>query len=160
MPNQFINHHTLDLMKTVMPYMHPRMQKSIEVISKAEEFMDTFHSPAPEGQLSAMSLNSGGVDIEDILLQLKSASTKNEQDTIDNMINIMKMQKLLQGYRSFMQAKQAAQNTQSKGQPSAASGQAPQNSQDTLMEFLMSQLSPEQKSNFENINMVLNAMNN
>lgn len=94
--------------------------------------------------------------MEDILLQLKNAGTKKEQETIDNMINILKMQKLLQGYRSFMQTKQAAQNTQSPN----ASGQTSGGSSDTLMEFLMSQLSPEQKSNFENINMVLNAMNN
>lgn len=157
MPNhEFINHHTLELMKSILPYMNPRIQKSIEVASKAEELMNTFHSPAPAGELSAMSLSGGGFEMEDILLQLKNAGTKKEQETIDNMINILKMQKLLQGYRSFMQTKQAAQNTQSPN----ASGQTSGGSSDTLMEFLMSQLSPEQKSNFENINMVLNAMNN
>ena len=78
--------------------------------------------------------------METFLLQMRSLSNKRESEMIDNMLHFIKMQKLLTAYRSFMSTK-------------------PENS-DNLMEFFLSQMAPEQKANFENINMMFNAMNN
>ncbi len=177
MPNfTFMNHHQLDLMKAALPYLAPRMQKSINVMSIAEELVSTIQSPQPTPELSAMSLSSGNASMEDILSQIKPVCNRQEQELIDNMVNVMKMQKLFQGYSSFMATRQAANlaNTVSAAEgktDGAQNNTHSQNfgnqshsgfggSQDTLMEFLMSQLAPEQKSNFENISMVLNSLNN
>lgn len=149
MPRQeFINHHSLDLLKAALPYMHPRIQKSVEVLSMADEFINMIQTPEPSSDLSTMSISSSPPDMEEILQQLKSVSNKQEQDMIDSMSGIIKMQKMMQNYRSFMTAN-----------PVSALG-AGSSSQDTMMQFLMSQLSPEQRSNFENMSAILNAMNN
>lgn len=152
MPQEFINHHSLELMKAALPYMHPRMQKSVEVMSKAEELMSMVQTPGPSSDLSAMSFQATApASIEDVLLQIKSVGTKREQEMIDNMTNILRMQKMMQSYRSFMNMKKLS----SPGNTSPTGS----SSQDTMMEFLLSQLTPDQKSNFENISIVLNAMN-
>lgn len=151
MANQnFVNQHNLNLLKTALPFLSPNIQKSVEVISKADEFVSMVKSPVPAGELSTMSL-SAPMDMESVLMHLKSASNKNEQELIDNMINIMKMQKMMQSYRSFMKARPSSESSDSSGSSS---------SQDTMMEFLLSQLNPDQRGNFENISVVLNAMNN
>lgn len=149
MPRQeFINQHSLELLKAVLPYMNSRIQKSVEVVSKADEFINMMQTPEPSSDLSTMSISSSPPDVEEVLQQLKSVSNKQEQDMIDNMSNVIKMQKMMQTYRSFMTAN-----------PAAALG-AGTSSQDTMMQFLLSQLSPEQRSNFENMSAILNAMNN
>ncbi|MSS62393.1 hypothetical protein [Velocimicrobium porci] len=150
--HSFLNHHTIEMMKTALPYMNPQAQKSIEVLVKTEELLDTVHVLEQPSELSACNVNKEPFDMEAMLLQMKQVGTKKEQETIDSLLNFMKMQKLLQAYSLFINKKQT---TDSNSETKDASG-----SQDTLMEFLMSQLSPEQKSNFENINLVLNAMNN
>lgn len=149
MPNQgFINHHSLELLKAALPYMNPQIQKSVEVVTKADEFINMLQSPGPSSDLSTMSISPDQMNFEDVLQQLKAVSNKNESEMLDNVTNLLKMQKMIQSYRSFMNTKQTS------------SQNASTNSQDTMMEFLLSQLTPEQKSNFENINIVLNAMNN
>lgn len=145
---QFINHHNLELLKVALPYMNPQIQKSVEVVTKADEFINMMQSPGPSSDLSTMSISPNQMDLEEILQQLKSVSNKNEQDMLDNMTNIIKMQKMIQSYRSFMQAKQPTDSNKVDS------------SQDTMMEFLLSQLTSDQKSNFDNISVVLNAMNN
>ncbi len=150
----FFNHHNLDLLKVALPYMNPRIQKSVEVLTKADEFVSTMQSPGPSSELSTMSISSNPPDLEEILLQLKPVSNKKEQDLIDNMSNVLKMQKMLQSYRSFTRAAQASGSDNTSGSSNSVF------SQDMMTQFLLSQLSPEQKSNFENINVVLNSMNN
>ncbi|MFA9462721.1 MAG: hypothetical protein ACERKN_00355 [Velocimicrobium sp.] len=149
MPKQeFVNHHNLDLLKVSLPFMNPRIQKSVEVLSKADEFINMMQSPIKSSDLSTMSLSSNQPDLEELLQQLKAVSSKHEQEMIDNMSNAIKMQKMFANYRAFMGTKQATASNSSAS------------SQDTMMEFFLSQLTPEQRSNFENINVVLNAMNN
>lgn len=150
--SSFLNHHHIDMLKTAIPYMNPQAQKSVEVLVKTEELMDTVHLLEQPSELSACNVNKEPFDMEAMLLQMKQIGTKKEQETIDNLLGFMKMQKLLQAYRLFM-------NTNSKT-ASDTNNKESSSSQDTMMEFLMSQLNPEQKANFENINMVLNAMNN
>lgn len=170
----FLNRHNLDLMRAALPYMKPQVQKSIEIISKADELMAAIDSPEPEEGLSAASLGNAAFDLEAMLSQIRSIGTPKEQEQIDTLLNFMKMQKLLQGYRTFLNAKQksehASGNFSSGGSSSGASAKsqgdnhAPEgsnlfgSSNDTLMEFLMSQLSPDQKSSFDSMNMMFQAM--
>lgn len=150
--HSFLNHHNIEMMKTALPYMNPQAQKSIEVLVKTEELLDTVHVLEQPSELSACNVNKEPFDMEAMLLQMKQIGTKKEQETIDNLLNFVKMQKLLQAYSLFINKKQASNSSSETKETSS--------SQDTLMEFLMSQLSAEQKANFENINLVLNAMNN
>lgn len=150
--SSFLNHHSIDMLKTAIPYMNPQAQKSVEVLVKTEELMDTIHILEQPSELSACNINKEPFDMEAMLMQMKEIGTKKEQETIDNVLGFIKMQKLMQAYNLFM-------STNKKANPDSNTKET-SSSQDTLTEFLMSQLSAEQKANFENINLVLNAMNN
>lgn len=150
--SSFLNHHNIDMLKTAIPYMNPQAQKSVEVLVKTEELMDTIHILEQPSELSACNINKEPFDMEAMLMQMKEIGTKKEQETIDNVLGFMKMQKLMQAYNLFMNTNKKTNSDSNTKETSS--------SQDTLTEFLMSQLSAEQKANFENINLVLNAMNN
>lgn len=154
----FLNHHNIEMMKTVLPYMNPQAQKSFEVLVKTEDLLNTVHVLEQPSELSACDVNKSPIDMEAMLLQMKQIGTKKEQETIDTLLNFMKMQKLLQSYNLFMKTQQNASSSQKQTETHETKENS--NSQDTLMQFLISQLSPEQKTNFENINSVLNTMNN
>lgn len=150
--SSFLNHHSIDMLKTAIPYMNPQAQKSVEVLVKTEELMDTIHILEQPSELSACNINKEPFDMEAMLMQMKEIGTKKEQETIDNVLGFIKMQKLMQAYNLFMSTNKKANSDSNTKETSS--------SQDTLTEFLMSQLSADQKANFENINLVLNAMNN
>lgn len=144
--NPIFDSHYIEIMKTALPYMNPQAQKSVEILVKTEELIEAVQTLEDPGELSAASIKKETVDPEIMLNQIKALCTKDEQVMIDNLLNIISMQKLIQGYQSFTTLKQ-----------NSSSGNNPSN--DRLMEFLLTQLSPDQKNNFDSINMVLNTMN-
>ncbi len=148
--HSIFNSHYLEIMKAALPYMNPQAQKSVEILVKAEELMDAVHTFENAGELSAASIRREHVEPEVILNQIKSLCTKEEQVMIDNLLNIITMQKLIQGYRTFTALQQSSSGNGSSNNSSP---------NDRLMEFLLAQLTPEQKNNFDSLNMVLNTMN-
>lgn len=134
-----MDQHNIEMIKAALPYMNPRTQKSFEILVKTDELMNTIQG-LDDAELSACDVKPNSIDVETFLIQMKALSNKRETELIDNMLHFIKMQKLLTAYRSFMTAK-------------------PENSEN-LMEFFLSQMAPEQKANFENVSLMLNAMNN
>lgn len=134
-----MDQHNIEMVKAALPYMNTRTKKSFEILIKTDELMNTVQS-MESAELSACDVKPNSIDMEAFLMQMRALSNNREGEMIDNMLHFIKMQKLLTAYRSFMTAK-------------------PENS-DNLMEFFLSQLAPEQKANFENINMMFNTMNN
>lgn len=144
--NSIFNSHYIELMKAALPYMNPQAQKSVEILVKTEELMDAVQTFDDVSELSAANLRRENAEPEIVLNQIKALCTKEEQVMIDNLLNIITIQKLIQGYRSF--------TTLQQNSPDSS-----HSSNDRLMEFLLAQLTPEQKNNFDSINMVLNTMN-
>lgn len=142
--NSLFNHHNIELLTAALPYMNPSVRQSVQVVAKAEELHHTMHSPE-SAELSAQEVK-GTPDMEGMLHQLKGFCNKREQDFVDTILNYMMAQRLFHSYRSFMSTKKPAEN--GSGNPS-----------DYMMEFLLSQLSNEQKGNFENMSMMFNTMN-
>lgn len=134
-----MDQHNIEMIKAALPYMNSRAQKSFEILIKTDELRNTMQN-LDSKELSACDVKPNSIDMETFLLQMRSLSNKRESEMIDNMLHFIKMQKLLTTYRSFMNTK-------------------PENA-DSLMEFFLSQMAPEQKANFENMNMMFNAMNN
>ena len=145
------NSHYLEIMKAALPYMHPQAQKSVEILVKAEEFVEAVQTFEDTSELSAASIRREQVEPEVILNQIKSLCTKEEQVMIDNLLNVITMQKLIQSYRSFLSLQKNVSDKAVSGNPTSPN--------DRLMEFLLTQLTPEQKNNFDSLNMVLNTMN-
>lgn len=144
--NSIFNSHYMEIMKTALPYMNSKAQKSVEILIKTDELFEAVQTLEEPSQLSAASIKRENVDTEVMLNQIKGLCTKEEQAVIDNLLNVITMQKLIQGYHSFSALKQNSSDKNSS-------------SNDRLLEFLLAQLTPEQKTNFDNINMVLNTMN-
>ena len=144
--HSIFNSHYLEIMKAALPYMPPQAQKSVEILVKAEEFLEAVHTFEDTSELSAASIRREQVEPEIILNQIKSLCTKEEQNMIDNLLNIITMQKLIQNYHTFISL-----------QKNVLGNSASSNEQ--LMEFLLTQLTPEQKNNFDSLNMVLSTMN-
>lgn len=134
-----MDQHNVEMIKAALPYMNSRTQKSFEILVKADELRNTIQN-LDSKELSACDVKPNSIDMETFLLQMRSLSNHRESEVIDNLLHFIKMQKLLGAYRSFMNTK-------------------PENS-DNMMDFFLSQLTPEQKSNFENMSMMFHAMNN
>lgn len=149
--HSIFNSHYLEIMKSALPYMTPQAQKSVEILVKAEEFIEAVLTFEDASELSAASIQREQAEPEVILNQIKSLCTKEEQSMIDNLLNIISMQKLIQNYRSFLSLQK---NVSGKTAPDSSSSP-----NERLMEFLLTQLTPEQKNNFDSLNMVLNTMN-
>lgn len=145
------NSHYLEIMKAALPYMNPQAQKSVEILVKAEELVEAVQTFEDTSELSAASIRREHVEPEVILNQIKSLCTKEEQVMIDNLLNVITMQKLIQNYRTFLSLQKNAADKTASGNPALPN--------DRLMEFLLTQLTPEQKNNFDSLNMVLNTMN-
>ena len=149
--HSIFNSHYLEIMKTALPYMNLQAQKSVEILVKTEELIEAVQTLEEPLELSAASLKREHAEPEIILNQIKALCTKEEQVMIDNLLNIITMQKLIQGYRAFTSLQQ--NSTGNTNSTNTTSGN------DRLMEFLLTQLTPEQKNNFDSLNMVLNTMN-
>lgn len=133
-----MDQHNIEMVKAALPYMNASAQKSFEILIKTDELMNTIQN-LDNTELSACDVKPDSIDMEAFLTQMRALSNKQESEIIDNLLHFIKMQKLLTAYRSFMRTK-------------------PENS-DNLMDFFLSQMAPEQRANFENISMMMNAMN-
>jgi uncharacterized protein (UPF0305 family) len=126
------------MIRAALPYMKPRTQKAFEILVKTDELMNTIQN-LDTAEISTLDIKPTTFDMEAFLTQMRTLSNQNESEMIDNLLHFIKMQKLLTAYKSFMTAK-------------------PENTDD-FMDFFLSQMAPEQKANYENINMMFQAMN-
>lgn len=177
-PNFQITNHTLDILRAAVPYVNPNTQNSMNVILKATELVDTVRD-VQEPDLSACDLNQEPFDPEVLLMNLRPVCYQPELDIVDMILNFLKARKIYQAYQTFntdtVQAAQMDQrqenynyNTEESSQEDNEStqnqatnqtnAQANNNHDNGMMNFLLSQLSPEQRSTFDTFQMFLNSM--
>ncbi len=151
--NQFIDEHTINIFKAALPYTRPQMQSGMNVLLKANDLMSTVQEMNNPGELQSMELNSEQRDPEMLLTSIRSACLPAEVEMVDTILNFIKARKIFNAYQSYnqniLQAAEIDKNKRSGGE-----------NRNGLMDFLMSQLSPEQRSTFEMFNMVMNTMSN
>ena len=149
--NQLVDEHTINIFKAALPHVDPQMQGSMNVILKANDLMSTVQEISNPGELLAMDLNSEPKDPELLLTSIRSACLPREMEMIDTILNFVKARKIFNAYQSYnqniLQAAEMDKNKRNNG-----------DNRNGLMDFLMSQLSPEQRSTFEMFNMVMNSM--
>ncbi len=149
--NQFVDEHTINIFKAALPYVGPQVQGGMNVILKANDLMNTFQDMNVPGELSAMGLNNEPKDPELLLTSIRGACLPREAEMIDNMLNFIKARKIFNAYQSYnqniLQAAETDKNKKNSG-----------DNNNGLLDFLMTQLSPEQRSTFEMFNMVMNSM--
>lgn len=170
--NFLVDDHALNIFKAAMPHVQPQAQTGMNVLLKANELMETIEELTHPGELSAMEINEENHTPEDLLLSIKEVCTPRENEMVDMMLNFFKARKIYTAYQDYgSQVLQAAQVNQNQNQTRGrnpfnmgnlfgmgANGFNSANSP-TMMDMIMSLLSPEQRNMFEMMNMMMSTMN-
>lgn len=151
--NQFIDEHVVNIFQAALPYVGVQAQSSMNVILKANDLMSSMQEISNPGELLAMDIGNEQRDPELLLTGIRSACLPAEVEIVDMMLNFMKARKIFNAYQSYnqniLQTAEMDRNKKNNG-----------GERNGFMEFLMSQLSPEQRNTFEMLNMVMNSMPN
>lgn len=138
--------HAMDIMRAAMPHLNTPAKNSVELLIKTGELLETASSLGKEGSLSACSTGNEPIDMEALLLHVQEVCNSTEKETVTMLLNFIKARKLYNTYQSYRGQFSGSLGENEPGTPS-------------MMEFMMSQLPPEQKSTFDNLSMILNTVN-
>lgn len=156
MDNTTMKHtsHVLDIIRAALPYVPSRTRNSMEVAIKTGELAESFSSVGQVAELEACDLENESVDMEGLLLSMQSVAIGPERDMLSTIFNFYKTRSMYQAYQAFRQ-----NNPTPELSAASIGNNAPNGMNSQLFQFLMSQLSPEQKSTFENISALMRANN-
>lgn len=142
------------MLKAALPYVMPESRRAIEIMLQADALIHTARRQNDE----PYSLEAADISLdnhpaappftpnpETMLQSIREYCTPKEADLIQTILNVLQANRLFRGYREFQKSHPAADLT--------AAGSSSPSSQ--LMEFLLSQLAPEQKSTFEQFQQIM-----
>lgn len=133
----------IDMLRTVIPYTAPDVRKPIQILLQVQELSEYIQGNK-DPELEACDLDNVG-DIEGMMESLRQYCTVKEKDTVDLVLNYVRAQRMYQTYRGY-----AASTGKQKNDSYSDNG-------NNMMEFLMSQLSPEQQKMFAQMSTMMNA---
>lgn len=145
---QNANKHTLELVEASIPHLNGKARKSMELVLKASELLDTLHELPKASDLSACELEDDSVNLESLLLGIQNICTNSEKELIHMLLNFTKAQSIYRSYQSTIRK---------KGENPDAPDASPPNFS-SMLDFLTASMTPEQKSQFENMSMLLQMM--
>ncbi len=129
----------LDMLRAAMPYAAPNLRKPIQVIIQAEELASFIQDKDEGADINACDMKSVG-DVEGMMESLREFSVGAERETIDMILNFVRVQKMYKMYRMYMQTVDKASN----------------NGNSQMMDFLMANLTPEQQNTFSQMSAMMN----
>jgi hypothetical protein len=126
------------MMRAALPYTSGRGRHALDLLLQADALLGTIRGGVSD-ELEACETQG---DSEEMLLQMQEFCTPKESDFIQMILNFRKADHIFRNYREFVSSKHTEENqTDLHAAELGGSGQ--------IMEFLMSQLSPEQRQLFE-----------
>lgn len=161
----------LSMLRAAIPYVSPESRHAMEIILQTDTLIHLAKN-GPECELSSCGLDEekppdAVANAEALLLHIKEFCTPKETETISLILNFIHADRLFKSYKEFagthpdmLQAADVTPNSSSpieilfqmiNGIGGMTNGK--ENGQNYMMEFLMSQLSPEQKAIFEQLNL-------
>lgn len=147
--------HIITIVKAAFPYLDSQSQQSMDLFLKTGELLETFHSLNQEGSVTALSIRKESIDLEALLTAIRDVCYKREQEFIDIILNFYKAKNLFSTYSTLASAMSSqGNNTDNANNLGSMFGM---DSNSNMMDMLQAFLTPEQKSTFENINMMFNA---
>ncbi|MDF2587970.1 MAG: hypothetical protein K0S41_1811 [Anaerocolumna sp.] len=154
--------HTLDIVKAAFPYLDSDSQQSLDLIIKMGEVWDSFQSLRQRDTVTTFSLRKQSIDLEALLTNVREVCYDRERDLVDMILNMIKAKNLYDTYVTLTQT-MASQSDYSDNQDNSNStntsgGMFGMGGNSNMMEILSSLLTPEQKSTFDNINLMFNTM--
>lgn len=145
----------LNIIRAALPYVTSRTRNHMEVAIKTGELAESFHSIGHASELEACDLSDETVDVEGLLLSVQEVCVGKEKNMINTVLNFYKTRNLYRSYQDFRK-----NNLQPELQAASVNGSGQSNNpNNTMLNFLMTQLTPEQKSTFDAINMIMNSGN-
>lgn len=136
-----IGDHHLQMIKAALPYVQVSQQKFLSLLVKGNELMRTMElfQEGPEGEMGICSVEQDKISPIEMLNAMKPYGTKQEQDILDVIINLMQGFQIRRNY-------QESAPPQENSSPSA------------MLEKLKAILSPEQQSRLENIQLMMQSL--
>ncbi|MBE5937857.1 MAG: hypothetical protein E7265_07485 [Lachnospiraceae bacterium] len=125
----------IDMLRAAMPYTEPRYRKPMQVLIQTEELVSYINE---DGEADMEACDTGSVgDVEGMMESIKDFCNPKELETVNLVLNFVRAQRMYRTYRSFKQSDQSGSNN-------------------GMMEFLASQLTPEQQKTFGKMAAVMN----
>jgi hypothetical protein len=148
--------HTLDIIKAAFPYLDSQSQQSMELFIKTGELFETFQAFSQKDAVSTLSVRKESIDLESLLNGIRDVCNQQEKDFIDMILNFFRAKNLYSTYASL--ASTMASQTGDSDSASDLGSMFGMDGNPDMMEMLSSFLTPEQKSTFDNINMMFSVM--
>jgi len=148
--------HTLDIIKAAFPYLDSQSQQSMDLVIKAGELFETFNAFNQEGTLTALSVRKQSIDFEALLNGIRNVCNEQEQKIIDMLLNFFTAKNLFNTYSTL--ASTMSSQTENKGNAGDLGGLFGMDGNTNMMDLLQSFLTPDQKSTFDNLNMMFSVM--
>ncbi|SFR80138.1 hypothetical protein [Anaeromicropila populeti] len=151
--NENSMNHIFDILKAALPYVDNRTKQSMEVAIKTSELAESFATIGKSPELEACDIGQSQFNLEGMLTSIQTVCTTSEKELINTVLNFIKARNLYQSYEVFKQ------NNPTPELKAASTNNGMHASVAPIIEFLLTQLSPEQKATFDNMNMLFRAMN-
>ena len=154
---EFSNEHQrrLAMLKAALPYVPPQNKKAKEIILQADNLLCLASEVSSNDD--DMTLRAAQADTpatpavyEKLLLNIKDYCTPAESEIVRMLLNFLHADELFKNYRDFTKNHYAMQTEEYNEN----------DNQNFMMEFLMSQLSPKQRTTFEQVTNIMNNKNN
>lgn len=141
---KYMQNRQLDMLRTAIPYASPSFRKPMQVYIQARELSDYIRKGDESADVEACGIGNAG-DMEGLMENIRQFCNAEEREMIDTMLNIVRAQKMYQCYRGYM----AANSSNDAGaRKSGGPG---------MLDFLMSQLTPEQQNMFAQMSSAMSA---
>ena len=143
------------MLKAALPYVPPQNKKAMEIILQADNLLCLASEVSSNDD--DMTLRAAQADTpatpavyEKLLLNIKHYCTPAESEIVRMLLNFLHADELFKNYRDFTKNHYAMQTEEYNEN----------DNQNFMMEFLMSQLSPKQRTTFEQVTNIMNNKNN
>lgn len=141
---EYQNNHQrqMAILEAAMPYVAPESRHAIQMLLQTETLL---HLARQGGSASDYALEaaensqSGQSNVKEMLLHIQEYLTPRESDMVQTILNFMNAGTLFQNYREFARL----HNRETPAQ------------NNIMRDFLLSQLNPEQKSTFEQMQNIM-----
>ncbi len=147
--DQISSSEQLNMMKVAMPYMNYNMQKTMALLIKSTEIMNTMNYFNDVGDLQACDLNPKKMDTEQFLVEIKEVVSPKQRETLDVLMNIFKANDFYSTYKNKMGNSNSGNNNNKNNL----------NNNINMMSLMEQFLTSEQKATFDAVNMMFNNMN-
>jgi len=152
-PNHNILNHIIDIAKAAFPYLDSDSQQSVDLILKTGELMNAFQSYKQQDTVTTFSIRKQNIDIEALLSNVRNVCYDQERELVDMVLNFIRAKNMFDTYSAFASTMAfQSENTENTDGTSDGMGSP------DMMDILGSLLTPEQKSTFDNINMMFSVM--